>query len=75
VRSIQLQQEENVVETTRVKFKLVDKTKGALRYVEIDDEGNERKTDADGAIIGTLYLRKAAQKGKLPEEWSADLYL
>jgi hypothetical protein len=64
-----------MMQTLRVKFKRVDKTKGALRYVEIDDEGNERKTDADGAVIGTLYLRKAFLKGKEPEEFPVDIHL
>ena len=41
-----------------IKFKLKEETKGAWRYVEIDDKGNE--IPLIDAVIGTLYLRKKA---------------
>lgn len=45
---------------TIVNFRWLADTKGAVRYQEIDDNGVDRKTDSDGAIVGSLYLRKAA---------------
>lgn len=43
-----------------VKFTLLRETKGANLYQEIDASGNHLKGDPDGAVIGSLYLRKAA---------------
>lgn len=37
-------------------------TKGALRYAEVDEQGNQVEA-ADGAKIGTLYIRKTALQG------------
>ena len=42
-------------------------TKGALRYQEVGPEGNPRQSDADGALCGTIYFRKAAMDGKPPK--------
>lgn len=39
-----------------VHFKLVKETKGALRYQEVDDDGDAKEDNT----IGTLYLRKDA---------------
>lgn len=57
----------------KINFKLIDTTKGALRYVEVDDAGEPRKDDASGAFVGTLYLRKKALNGKEPRSLSMDL--
>ena len=40
-------------------FRFEKETPGAVRYQETDKEGN-KKTVADGAVIGTLYLRKSS---------------
>lgn len=40
-----------------IRFRLRNETKGALRYQEVDDRGNEL-TIGNGARIGTLYIRK-----------------
>jgi hypothetical protein len=45
--------------TKTVQFRLAAETKGALKYEEIDAEGNPTTE-----VIGTLYLRKAAFAGK-----------
>lgn len=58
---------------TQLFFKFKNDTKGALRYDEVDEKGNVRAGDADGAFVGTLYLRKAALKGKVPKELTIDL--
>ncbi len=42
---------------TEVFFALEKSTKGAHRYMEVDDNSNQVKVK-DGALIGTLYLRK-----------------
>lgn len=47
-----------------VRMKLDKTTKGALRYAEIDSEGNE--TLIADAMIGTLYVRKSGLKGEQP---------
>lgn len=45
---------------TIVQFALLNETKGAVRYQEVNAEGVPLKGDTDGAVIGSLYLRKAA---------------
>ena len=45
---------------TIVKFELLTETKGAVRYQEVDKDGVALKSDTDGAVVGSLYLRKAA---------------
>lgn len=52
-----------------VKFALEYDTKGAVRFVEVDDKGNPKKTDNENAVIGTLYFRKKGAKlnGNLPK--------
>lgn len=35
-------------------------TKGAHKFVEIDDNGNPRGNQDEGTIIGSLYIRKTA---------------
>ena len=45
-----------------LKFTFKEETKGAVRYQEVDDQGIPRKGDNDQAVVGPLYLRKAALK-------------
>jgi hypothetical protein len=45
-----------------LKFTFKEETKGAVRYQEVDDQGTPRKGDNDEAVVGPLYLRKAALK-------------
>lgn len=45
---------------TIVNVKWLADTKGAVRYQEVDDAGNPKT--GDGAVVGSLYLRKAALK-------------
>ena len=45
-----------------VKFKFKESTKGAERYQEVDDSGAPKNGDTAEAVIGALYLRKAALK-------------
>jgi hypothetical protein len=52
----------------RIVCHLTSKTKGALQYKQVDASGEPVTRDEDGQIIGTFYLRKAAVKGKPPEE-------
>lgn len=40
-------------------------TKGAVRYMEVDDDGNQLKSD-DGTL-NSIYIRKAALKGESPD--------
>ena len=46
-------------------FKLEKETKGALRYQEVEQDGQAVPVDspADSRILGTIYVRKAAFKG------------
>lgn len=41
-----------------IRFELLNETQGAYRYQEVDADGTPLITDADGAHIGALYLRK-----------------
>ena len=49
-----------------VRFKLERETKGAVRYEEVDKSGN-KKAIADGATVGTLYLRKSSVGDAIPK--------
>lgn len=44
----------------KLQFLFRNETKGALRYQEVDESGRPKEGDKDGALVGTLYLRKAA---------------
>lgn len=48
-------------------------TPGTNRYMEVDGNGN-KKSNADGAVIGTLYIRKTAVSGDLPKAFHIDIY-
>ena len=51
-------------------FILKNETPGALRYQEVDEyDGSVKKGDAAGAIIDTLYLRKAGMQGKVMKKF------
>jgi hypothetical protein len=45
-------------------FKLDEETKGALRYQEIDTDGN--RVTSGLMQMGTVYLRKTALAGRRP---------
>lgn len=49
-----------------LEFKLERETKGAVRYFEVDDEGR-RIDNIQDAVIGTVYIRKSALDGKVPQ--------
>jgi len=53
------------MEKMTVRFTMERETKGAIRYQEVDKKGN-KKAIADGATIGTLYLRKDSLNGNVP---------
>jgi hypothetical protein len=44
-----------------VHFEFERETKGAVRYKEVDEDGDA--VDKDDKVIGTLYLRKSAFDG------------
>lgn len=48
-----------------IKFKFEKETPGAVRFQEVDEDGNT-KSLADGATVGTLYIRKTALGGVKP---------
>jgi hypothetical protein len=52
----------------QVAFRLFNETPGALRYREIDSNGDHIKGDEEGALVGDLYLRKAAVSGPAPDK-------
>lgn len=58
-----------------INFKLEKATSGAYKFYEVDEAGN-KKGVADGAVVGTLYVRKAAlPAGVTPTGVSVDLDL
>ena len=51
-----------------VVVQLFGETEGAVRYREVDRAGAARfHRDREGAILGDIYLRKAAISGKPPK--------
>ncbi len=52
---------------TVVTFALEKETKGAIRYQETDGSGLPVKIES-GAKVGTLYVRKSALNGEMPQK-------
>lgn len=50
-----------------VKMKLEKETPGALQYKEVNSKGKVLKSDEDGALVVSQYLRKKKLAAK-PEE-------
>jgi len=48
---------------SELKFRLERETKGAVRYQEINEQGQPEVNYA----IGTLYVRKSALEGRIPQ--------
>ncbi len=63
--------EKTTTVTTFFQFK--NETPGALRYFEVDEHGNVKKGDSGGAVIDTLYLRKAGMSGKVMKKFKCVL--
>jgi hypothetical protein len=54
--------------TKQVLFILLNETPGALRYQEVNAEGRALKSDVDGAIMASVYIRKQAMgSGVVPK--------
>jgi hypothetical protein len=60
--------------TITVSFHFEYETTGALRYFEVDKDGN-KLDNRNGAAIGTLYLRKSALDGRAPRALSLTIDL
>ncbi len=58
--------------TTTVTFSFEKETKGAVRYQETD-ENNLPVNIEGGAKIGTLYVRKSALNGEIPQKLTVTL--
>lgn len=41
-------------------------TKGAVRYQELDANGDPRRSGDEESVVGTLYIRKKAIHGAIP---------
>ena len=41
-------------------------TPKAIQYQQVDPSGEPIKRDREGLVVGNIYLRKAAIKGKAP---------
>ncbi len=50
----------------QVVVQFFDETEGAFRYREINSSGDYIHGDRDGALIGDIYLRKAAMPDNHP---------
>jgi hypothetical protein len=46
----------------KIRFEFLSETPGAVRFQEVAEDGTPLVSDADGANIGALYVRKAALK-------------
>jgi hypothetical protein len=55
--------------TLHANFIFERETKGAVRYMEVNDKG-EKLEMTDGALIGTVYLRKAKLPTSFPQKLS-----
>jgi hypothetical protein len=50
-----------------------NETKGALRYQEVDAQGHALNSDADGAVVATIYFRKAKMNGTIPQKLRVEI--
>lgn len=50
-----------------INFVFEKETPGAVRFQEVDATGNKVKVEG-GAKIGTLYVRKTALNGEVPQK-------
>ena len=57
----------------QVTLSFFNETPGAFRYREVDRKGNHIKGDEEGALVGDLYLRKAAVSVPMPERISVTI--
>ncbi len=57
----------------KITFTLQTETKGAFRYQETDGSGQPRRGDSQGAVVGTLYIRKRALDGAAPDTLTVEL--
>lgn len=57
---------------TAIEFILDRTTPGTARYQEVDAQGKPVRT-REGAKIGTLYIRKTALSGQLPQRIRATI--
>ena len=57
---------------TTIEFAFDRTTPGTARYQEIDAQGKPLRT-RDGAVIGTLYIRKTALNGQVPQRIRATI--
>lgn len=48
-------------------------TKGTVLYQEVDDKGNPRLNDEAGAVLRSVYIRKAFLKGEMPKAITIEL--
>ena len=63
-----------VATSKNVKFNFERETPGAVRFQEVDSTGRALKSDMDGALVGTLYLRKQALgDGTVPKSVTVSL--
>lgn len=53
-------------------FQLEKATPGALRFQEVASDGTKISI-ADGAKIGTLYVRKSALDGEVPQKATVEI--
>lgn len=53
-----------VIAPIEISFKHERDTKGAARYYEVDDAGNQKTSDY---IVGTMYIRKSGLPNGIPE--------
>jgi hypothetical protein len=56
-----------------VTMRLEKETKGAVKYQEIDDSGAPVTTSNERCAIGTLYVRKTALNGEIPQQIKVSL--
>jgi len=66
---------QNGSDSKTVTFTLERETPGALRYAEVDGKSGKPidlkgPKGMDAAVVGTLYIRKAALDGKMPKSLS-----
>ena len=56
-----------------INYALEMTTPGAVRYMEVDSSGAQLKGDADGAKAPTIYIRKSALDGEIPQRLTVTL--
>jgi hypothetical protein len=58
---------------TTIKMAFTKTTPGTVVYHQVDDQGKQLKSDVDGAMVPSLYIRKLALGKEVPQTLTIEI--